>query len=168
MSGKKKKETPSVKFVAYTDGSALQGRGNSSGNGGYGAYISKGKEIITLTKGYFNTTNNRMEIMGMIATLEAIGPDATVEIHTDSTYVLLGATRWVNQWARNNWYTFSGTPVKNADLWMRVKHLLNINKVKLFKVKAHSGVEGNELADALARQGTDNPTETDVGFEESR
>lgn len=146
MSKKKKLED---RYVAYTDGSAIK----NPGPGGYGAIIRgpEGEEV-KLSKGYKYTTNNRMEIMGVIAVLEHFGPNKTFEIHTDSSYVLNGCKSWVKYWARNNWVTFGGTPVKNADLWKRVQELLAVNKVKLFKVKAHSGVYLNEVADELAKE----------------
>lgn len=159
---KQKKKEDQKHYIAYTDGSALQ----NPGAGGYGAVVRCGDgEEVTLSKGYKRTTNNRMEIMGVIAVLEKFGPNQSFDIHTDSTYVMNGCRSWVKYWARNNWFTFGGTPVKNADLWMRVKHLLDTNKVKVFKVKAHSGVYLNEKADELAKEAAKNDAmEDDVGF----
>lgn len=153
------KKQPTIQ--AYTDGSAL----NNPGPGGYGAVVRVAGVKSTLAKGYYKTTNNRMEIMGVIAVLEEFGPGQHFEIFTDSQYTINGATVWMRGWIRNNWITHqTQTPVKNKDLWIILQELLKLNKVKFFKVKAHSGVPDNEEADQLAKAAAGSPEVQDVEY----
>lgn len=148
-------------YSAYTDGSAL----NNPGPGGYGAVVRCGDTKVTLSKGYYKTTNNRMEIMAVIATLEEFGPNESFDIYIDSQYVIDGATMWMRGWIRNNWITFkTQQPVKNKDLWMIMNDLLKQNKVRFIKVKAHSGIPDNEEADQLAKAAAGNPEVHDIEY----
>lgn len=152
---------PKMIVEAFTDGSAL----NNPGPGGYGAVVTIDGIEIELSKGYYKTTNNRMEVMAVIAVLEEFGPDQHVEIHTDSMYVINGCTAWIRGWIRNNWITFkTQEPVKNKDLWIILNELLRANKVKFIKVKAHSGIPKNERADKLAKEAAGNPEVHDVEY----
>lgn len=159
MAKKKIKKEPVV-YHAHTDGSALE----NPGPGGYASVVRCGDQLVTLSKGYFRTTNNRMEMMGVIATMEEFGPNAQFEFYSDSAYVINGSTSWVKNWYRNDWFTRGGEPVKNKDLWIMMNELLKVNKVKFIKVKAHSGVPDNEQADQLAKEAARNPTTHDQGF----
>lgn len=149
-------------IIVHTDGSAL----SNPGPGGYGAVIRmEDGEKITLSEGYYKTTNNRMEIMGVIAVLEEFGPGQHFEITTDSQYVINGSTKWIAGWIRNNWITFKDqTPVKNKDLWMIMNELLKANKVKFHWVRGHTGVADNEEADRLASAAAHNPTLHDTEY----
>lgn len=158
MAKKKPKATPT--YIVYGDGSAL----NNPGPGGYAALVRCGDLVVTLSEGYFLTTNNRMEMMAVIATLEEFGPNQKFEFFLDSAYVIDGSTKWVKNWVRNNWFTRNGDLVKNKDLWVRMNELLKENKVKFFKVKAHSGVPDNELVDKVAKEAATNPTTHDTGY----
>ena len=99
------------------------------------------------------TTNNRMELTAPIMALEALKRPVTVHLHTDSTYVRSGITKWVAGWERNGWRTASKQPVKNVDLWQRLKAACERHEVEWFWVKGHAGVPDNELADQLATKG---------------
>jgi len=99
------------------------------------------------------TTNNRMELTAPIMALEALKRPVTVHLHTDSTYVRSGITQWVAGWERNGWRTASKQPVKNVDLWQRLKAACERHEVEWFWVKGHAGVPDNELADQLATKG---------------
>ncbi len=99
------------------------------------------------------TTNNRMELMAAIQALEALQRPATVSLHTDSTYVLNGITKWIEGWQRNGWKTAAKKPVKNDDLWRRLAEAMRPHDVSWVWVKGHAGDLGNERADALARRG---------------
>lgn len=150
-----------AKYIAYTDGSAL----NNPGPGGYGAVVRCGDTKVTLSKGYYKTTNNRMEIMAVIATLEEFGPNETFDLYIDSEYVINGSTIWMRGWERNNWITFkTQTPVKNKDLWMIMSDLLKQNVVRFHKVRAHSGIPDNEEADKLAKDAARNPEVQDIEY----
>jgi ribonuclease HI len=154
-----KKKEPIV-YEVHTDGSAL----GNPGPGGYAAIVRCGDTKVTLSKGYFLTTNNRMEMMAVIATLEEFGPNARINIYTDSQYTIDGSTKWVKNWYRNDWLTRDGAMVKNKDLWMILNELLRANKVKFIKVKAHSGIPENEEADRLAKEAAAKPEVHDIEY----
>ncbi len=99
------------------------------------------------------TSNNRMELTAPIAALEALTRPVVVHLHTDSTYVRNGITKWVSGWERNGWLTAAKQPVKNVDLWQRLQAACARHQVEWFWVKGHSGVADNELADELATRG---------------
>lgn len=157
---KKKAKLGPVVYEVHTDGSAL----GNPGPGGYAAIVRCGDQKVTLSKGYFLTTNNRMEMMAVIATMEEFGPNARINIYCDSTYVIDGSTKWVRNWYRNNWLTRDQQMVKNKDLWVVMNELLRVNKVKFTKVRAHSGVPDNEEADQLAKAAAAAPTTHDTEY----
>jgi len=99
------------------------------------------------------TTNNRMEIMAAIQALEALTRPVPVRLHTDSTYLRNGITKWLPGWKRNGWRTADKRPVKNADLWLRLEAAVGRHDVDWRWVKGHAGNAGNERADALANRG---------------
>ena len=111
-----------MQVTIYTDGSS---RGNP-GPGGYGAVLlfadSKGEvHRREFSQGYRLTTNNRMELMGAIVALEALKRPCTVELHSDSQYVVNAFNKhWVEGWQKRGWKTASKQPVKNPDLWRRL------------------------------------------------
>lgn len=100
------------------------------------------------------TTNNRMELGGVIAGLRAVsGSPETVVVHSDSTYVLGGITSWIKGWKRRGWKTAAGEPVKNEDLWRELDALVDARGrggVEWRWVKGHSGHDANERCDAIA------------------
>ena len=100
-----------------------------------------------------DTTNNRMELMAAIEALNALKKASAVTLHTDSTYVKDGLTKWIHGWKKNGWKTASKKPVKNQDLWQALDEACRRHDVTWKWVKGHAGDEGNERADALARQG---------------
>ena len=134
----------------YTDGAC---RGNP-GPGGWGALLRYNKHRKELCGGDAGpTTNNRMELMAAIQALEALKRPSSVRIHTDSSYVRNGITRWLSRWKRNGWVTSEKAPVKNDDLWRRLDAATEKHKVEWLWVKGHAGNPGNERADALANKG---------------
>ncbi len=108
------------------------------------------KEIFD---GEAHTTNNRMELMASIRALEALTMPCHVELHTDSTYVRNGITKWVHGWLKRGWKGSNKKPVKNKDLWVRLLAAAERHEVDWRWVKGHSGNPGNERADTLANMG---------------
>jgi len=136
----------------YTDGACS----GNPGPGGWGAVLRYGdrqKELFGSEPA--DTTNNRMELMAAIQALEALNRPVSVRLHTDSTYVRNGITRWLPQWQRNGWRTTAKQPVKNDDLWQRLAAAIARHEVEWLWVKGHAGNPGNERADALANRGLD-------------
>jgi ribonuclease HI len=156
------------KVVIYTDGSS---RGNP-GHGGYGAVMrfvdSAGTpHVRELSQGYARTTNNRMELMGPIAALEALTRPCAVELHSDSRYVIDAFNkRWVLGWQRNGWKTAAKKPVKNPDLWKRLVKATSSHEMTYVWVKGHAGHDLNERCDELATSAADGGALIkDEGFE---
>ena len=138
----------SKKVVMYTDGACS----GNPGNGGWGAYIEIDDKKIELSGSENNTTNNRMELIAPINALKDIDPKSEIEIFTDSKYVKLGITEWINTWVNNNWKTSKKENVKNKDLWLELYNLNQSLKIKWNWVKAHAGNPMNEEADLLAKK----------------
>ena len=92
-----------------------------------------------------------MELMAAIRGLQALTRPMHVRIHTDSTYVKDGITKWIANWKRNGWKTAAKKPVKNVDLWLELDQALTGHVVEWRWVKGHAGHPENERADALAR-----------------
>ena len=133
----------------FTDGACS----GNPGPGGWGVLLRAGKTEKELCGGAAATTNNRMELMAAIQALEALKRPASVILHTDSTYVKDGITRWIHGWKKNGWKTAAKKPVKNVDLWQRLEAALARHEVDWRWLKGHAGHDGNERADALARKG---------------
>jgi ribonuclease HI len=131
----------------YTDGACS----GNPGPGGWGSVLLWGDHRRELSGGERQTTNNRMEMLAVIAALDTLKGPSVVNIHTDSTYVMKGITEWLPQWKRRNWRTASRQPVKNVDLWQQLEAALQPHQAKWIWVKGHSGVPENERADELAR-----------------
>ena len=138
-----------TEVVIYTDGACS----GNPGPGGWGVVLRWNGTEKELHGGEPQTTNNRMELMAAIQALEALNRPSRVQLHTDSTYLLNGITKWIAAWQRNGWRTSARKPVKNEDLWRRLVEAMNGHEVTWLWVKGHAGEEGNERADALARLG---------------
>lgn len=142
----------------YTDGAA---RGNPDGPGGYGTILeymdTKGKlHIKELSGGYVRTTNNRMELMAVIAGLEALNRSCDVEVYSDSQYVVNAFNQhWVDGWMKKGWKRGKNEPVKNIDLWKRLLAAKEPHKVQFIWVKGHDGHPQNERCDFLATTAAD-------------
>ena len=132
----------------YTDGSCLK----NPGNGGWAAIINDDGDIKRVSGSEKNTTNNRMELMAPLNALKGMDPNKEIEIYTDSQYVKLGITEWINAWLKNNWKTSKKEDVKNKDLWLELYNLNKSLKIKWNWVKAHAGNKLNEEVDLLAKQ----------------
>lgn len=133
----------------YTDGAC---KGNP-GPGGWGALLSYGERTRELFGGESATTNNRMELMAAIEGLKVLKRRCHVDLYTDSQYVRKGITEWMAGWKKNGWKTAARKPVKNEDLWRALDEQVARHDIRWHWVKGHSGVPGNERADALANLG---------------
>ena len=133
----------------YTDGACS----GNPGPGGWGVLMLYKDKERELCGGEPATTNNRMELMAAIQGLEALKRGVKVRIHTDSTYVKDGITKWIHGWKNNGWKTSAKKPVKNAELWQRLEAAIERHDVSWHWVKGHSDHPENDRADALARQG---------------
>jgi ribonuclease HI len=131
----------------HTDGACL----GNPGPGGWAALLRHGATERELAGGEADTTNNRMELMGAIAALEALKSPCEVTLHTDSQYVKKGIAEWMPNWIRRGWKTAAGEPVKNKDLWERLAAANTRHQVQWKWVKGHAGHADNERVDALAR-----------------
>jgi len=96
-----------------------------------------------------------MELTAAIQALVALTRPCRVNLHTDSQYVRLGITEWLENWKLKGWKTAGRKPVKNRDLWQELDDQTARHQVQWFWVKGHSGDPGNERADALANLGVD-------------
>ena len=135
----------------FTDGAC---RGNP-GPGGWGAYLIFKDKEKSLYGFEDDTTNNRMELMAAIQGLKALNRSCTIELKTDSKYVLQGITEWMPGWKKNGWKTAAKKPVKNVDLWQLLDNEVTRHQVNWHWVKGHAGIHGNEMADQLANQAID-------------
>ncbi|WP_306027341.1 ribonuclease HI [Stappia sp. MMSF_3263] len=133
----------------HTDGACS----GNPGPGGWGALLRFGAHERELCGGAADTTNNRMELTAAIEALNALKRSCVVDLHTDSTYVRDGITKWLFNWKRNDWRTADKKPVKNADLWQALDTARKRHEVVWHWVKGHAGHDDNERADELARKG---------------
>ncbi|MCP1109416.1 ribonuclease HI [Ohessyouella blattaphilus] len=144
-----------MKVKIYTDGSA---RGNPDGPGGYGVVIEyvdgKGElHVKELSEGFVKTTNNRMELLGVIKGLEALNRPCEVEVYSDSQYVIKAFNEgWLANWLKTDW---KKGKVKNIDLWKRLLAATGKHQITWNWVKGHDGHPQNERCDELATTAAD-------------
>ena len=132
-----------AEVVVYTDGSA---KGNP-GPGGYGVVMMYGKHRLELAEGFRRTTNNRMELLGVIVALEKLKKEGTpVIVYSDSKYVVDSVQKgWVFSWEKKGY-----AKKKNVDLWQRFLRIYRKQQVRFQWVKGHANVPENERCDELA------------------
>lgn len=136
----------------YTDGSAL----GNPGPGGYGVVLMSGPYRKELSCGYAHTTNNRMELMAVIAGLEALNRPCEVEIYSDSKYVVDAFNQhWIDNWIKKGWKRGKNETVKNTDLWKRLLEAAKPHRMTFIWVKGHDGHPQNERCDVLATSAAD-------------
>ena len=133
--------------VIYTDGACA----GNPGPGGWAAILMAGGAKKELSGGEANTTNNRMELMGVISGLKALTRPCNVEVHSDSAYVVNAFSQnWIGKWASNGWKNSAKADVANTDLWKELLELTKIHNVTFVKVKGHADNEYNNRCDELA------------------
>jgi ribonuclease HI len=132
--------------IVFTDGACL----GNPGPGGYAAVVTiAGEEQIIVGRDP-STTNNKMEMTAAIKALEAVPHSLPITIHSDSQYVIKGATQWLRGWKAKGWRKANGKPVLNQDLWMQLDGLISGRQITWNWVKGHAGHEQNERVDGLA------------------
>ena len=147
-----------TRITMYTDGAA---RGNPDGPGGYGTILSfvdsKGQEHIReLSAGYQKTTNNRMEMMAVIAGLEALNRPCEITEYSDIHLAVKAFNEhWLDGWIKKGWKRGKNEPVKNVDLWKRMLAAKEPHQVSFQWVKGHNGHPQNERCDELATTAAD-------------
>lgn len=133
----------------YTDGACS----GNPGPGGYGVVMLYNGTRKELSGGDNPTTNNRMEIMGVIKGLQSLKEPCEVKLYSDSRYVVDAIEKgWARKWKKNNWMRTATDKALNADLWEVLLKLLDIHKVRFIWVKGHASNVENERCDELARE----------------
>ena len=135
--------------IIHTDGACS----GNPGPGGWGAVLQYGETIRELKGGAPLTTNNQMELTAAIEALNALKRPVAVQLHTDSSYVKDGLTKWIHNWKKNGWKTADKKPVKNVELWQALDAAVARHQIEWHWVKGHNGDEMNERADVLANEG---------------
>lgn len=135
------------KINLYSDGSAL----GNPGPGGWGTILEYNGNEKELGGGDEYTTNNKMELKGVIEGLKALKQPCDVHIISDSTYVVKGINEWLENWVKNSWRNSSKKAVKNIELWKEYLEVSKIHKITASWVKGHAGHEHNERCDIIAK-----------------
>lgn len=154
------------RVTAWTDGACS----GNPGPGGYGVVLTWNGHRRELARGFRKTTNNRMEILAVIAALESLSEACEITIHSDSQYVVNAIEQgWARKWRSNGWMRNRKEEALNPDLWERLLGLLPKHRVKLDWVRGHSGNHENERADELAVAAIrGSGLEVDEGYERGR
>jgi ribonuclease HI len=135
------------KIHLYSDGSSL----GNPGAGGWGTILKYKDTIKEISGGKPNTTNNIMELTGVVEGLKVLKEPCEVEVISDSKYVVQGINEWLSNWEKNNWRTASKSPVKNLELWQEYLEVSKKHKINATWVKGHAGHIENERCDILAK-----------------
>ena len=131
----------------YTDGACS----GNPGPGGWGAILQYGAHTKEISGGDPHTTNNKMELLGVISALELLREPCSVEPYSDSKYVIDGITKgWARGWKARGWKKADKTPAKNPELWDRLLSLLDQHDVRFHWVKGHAENPFNNRCDELA------------------
>lgn len=131
----------------YTDGACS----GNPGPGGWGAILQYGEHSAEISGGAADTTNNRMELTGIISGLERLKGPCVVELFSDSRYAIDGLSKgWAQKWKQNGWRKANKEPALNQDLWERLLELTAIHTVHYHWVKGHAENQFNNRCDALA------------------
>ncbi len=140
--------------ILYTDGACS----GNPGAGGWGCVLIYGEHRLELSGGEEETTNNRMELLAVIAGLERLKYPCAVTVYSDSAYTVNAFEEgWVYGWEKTGWRKADKKPVQNDDLWRRLLSLTRVHKVTFCKVKGHADDELNNRCDALARAAIPKP-----------
>lgn len=152
-----------TEVTIYTDG----GSHGNPGPGAYGAVLLCGQHRKELSGAYKYTTNNRMELLGVITAIEALKEPCRVRLHSDSKYIVDSITKgWAKRWRSNNWKRNKKDKAINPDLWARLLNLCEKHDVQFIWVKGHAGNKENERCDQLVQNAiAKGPLEPDTHYE---
>lgn len=145
---KKMTKTEERPFVEIFADGACSG---NPGVGGYGAILRSGSKTRELSDCDEATTNNRMELLGVIVSLEALRRPCRVRIVSDSVYVVRGMKEWMRDWMARGWKTAQKKEVLNRDLWERLLKASQPHDIEWVWIRGHDGHTENERCDKLAR-----------------
>ncbi|HCX14543.1 MAG TPA: ribonuclease HI [Rhodospirillaceae bacterium] len=135
------------KVEMFTDGACL----GNPGSGGWAALLRFNGKEKEISGSESETTNNRMEMMAVIAGLRLLSNPCQIAVTTDSQYVQKGITEWIHGWKKRGWRTADKKPVKNIDLWQALDDAQSLHEVTWHWVRGHDGHAENERVDQLAR-----------------
>lgn len=142
------------KYTIYTDGGCAV---NPGGPGGAACIVISDEtgEVAMHSRGYFRTTNNRMEMFAVLMALEHVPENASAVIRTDSQYVI--------NCANGSW-----RKTKNRDLWQELDREIRKRSIKFEWIRGHSGNGQNEQCDAMCTKAMQNPQYHDAGYEQQK
>src|SRR5664279_3346789 len=134
-------------ITIFSDGACS----GNPGPGGYGTILQCGHSEKELSAGYRHTTNNRMELRGVIAGLTSLDEPCEVTVVTDSQYIVNAMEQgWAKKWRANGWRRNKNDKSQNPDLWATLLNLSEKHRVKFTWIRGHNGHAQNERCDALA------------------
>jgi len=153
------------KFIVYVDGAASNNQDAEKRKAAYCACVfttfntlGEGPKVYKkdVTGIIHGGSNNQAELYGVIAALRAVkealkdGETAEVEVRSDSQYVVMGASQWLESWKKSDWKTSKGKPIENPHLWQELDELLSEMTVKFTKVTVHGNDKWNQYCDKVA------------------
>ena len=154
------------KVEIYTDGACT----GNPGKGGYGAVLIYNGAEKQISKGFKNTTNNRMELLACIDALKMLKEPCDVRVYSDSKYLTDAINKgWLSGWIKNGWKKADKKKVLNVDLWTELTELLKKHTVTFIWVKGHDGNKYNEVCDRLAVDAyTNSAAFDDTGYDNAK
>jgi ribonuclease HI len=141
-------KTPRKIVEIFSDGACS----GNPGPGGYGSILRYGGKTKEISGYDLHTTNNRMEMMGVIEALRLLKKPCKIKIVTDSSYLVKGMTQWLPGWIKRNWMNKQKKPVLNKDLWEMLLDVSKTHEIEWIWVRGHAGHEENERCDELAKE----------------
>lgn len=166
-SAPRKRAYSETALVMYSDGSSL-GNGTSGARAGSATKTNRG--FVWQGRAPGTQTNNRAELYAAIVAMAQARNTTTAVLYTDNEYVVKGVNTWLSGWVRRNWVKADGAPVLNQDLWRMTFALIEERRehqlppITVEWVKAHSGIEGNEEVDKLAKAAAELPLDPGAPF----
>jgi len=166
-SAPRKRTRTETALVMYSDGSSL---GNGAKGARAGSAVKTNRGFVWQSRAPGMQTNNRAELYAAIAALAQARDEPSATLYTDNEYVVKGVNRWLDMWVRAQWKKQDGKPVLNQDLWRMARALIleredrRLPPVAVEWVKAHSGIEGNEEVDKLAKAAAELPLDPAAPF----